>query len=328
MVNAQTIVVTFDPGGAGRAIVAETLGGSADAVYLSDLAKADRETALRRATIVLSHNTAKELRPGEPALLAGAKLVQFMTAGVDFIPLHELPPGVPIASNGGAYAEPMAEHALAMTLAAAKRLLIEHAALKHGTFNQFTMNRTLAGRTCGILGFGGIGAATARLMRALGMKVHAINRSGRTGEKLDWIGTPDRLDELLAVADVLVISLPLTRSTQGMIDAPQLARMKRDAVLVNLARGEILDEAALYAHLRANPEFTACIDAWWVEPVRHGAIRLDHPFLDLPNGIGSPHNSGWVPESRGTGLRRALANCRRVLEGEAPLHLVGDDDRL
>jgi glycerate dehydrogenase len=328
MVNAQTIVVTFDPGGAGRAIVAETLGGSADAVYLSDLAKADRETALRRATIVLSHNTAKELRPGEPALLAGAKLVQFMTAGVDFIPLHELPPGVPIASNGGAYAEPMAEHALAMTLAAAKRLLIEHAALKHGTFNQFTMNRTLAGRTCGILGFGGIGAATARLMRALGMKVHAINRSGRTGEKLDWIGTPDRLDELLAVADVLVISLPLTRSTQGMIDAPQLARMKRDAVLVNLARGEILEEAALYAHLRANPEFTACIDAWWVEPVRHGAFRLDHPFLDLPNVIGSPHNSGSVPESRGTGLRRALANCRRVLEGEAPLHLVGDDDRL
>jgi glycerate dehydrogenase len=328
MVNAQTIVVTFDPGGAGRAIVAETLGGSADAVYLSDLAEAEREAALRRATIVLSHNTAKELRPGEPALLAGAKLVQFMTAGVDFIPLHELPPGVPIASNGGAYAEPMAEHALAMTLAAAKRLLIEHAALKHGTFNQFTMNRTLAGRTCGILGFGGIGAATARLMRALGMKVHAINRSGRTGEKLDWIGTPDRLDELLAVADVLVISLPLTRSTQGMIDAPQLARMKRDAVLVNLARGEILDEAALYAHLRANPEFTACIDAWWVEPVRHGAFRLDHPFLDLPNVIGSPHNSGSVPESRGTGLRRALANCRRVLEGEAPLHLVGDDDRL
>jgi phosphoglycerate dehydrogenase-like enzyme len=247
---------------------------------------------------------------------------------VDFIPLHELPPGVPIASNGGAYAEPMAVHALAMTLAAAKRLLVEHAALQRGGFNQFTMNRMLAGRTCGILGFGGIGAATARLMRAVGMKVHAINRSGRTEETLDWIGAPDRLDELLAAADVLVISLPLTRTTQGMIATPQLDRMKRDAILVNLARGEIVDEAALYAHLRANPEFTACIDAWWVEPVRHGTFRTDHPFLELPNVIGSPHNSGSVPESRGTGLRRALANCRRVLEGEAPLHLVGHDDRL
>ncbi|MBN9563906.1 MAG: hydroxyacid dehydrogenase [Alphaproteobacteria bacterium] len=328
MVSAPTIVVTFDPGSAGRAVIAEALGGVADAVYLPDRAEAEREAALQRATIVLSHNTAKELRPGEASLLAGAKLVQFMTAGVDFIPLDELPSGVPVASNGGAYAEPMAEHALAMTLAAIKRLLIEHTALTRGTFNQFTMNRMLAGRTCGILGFGGIGAATARLMRAVGMKVHAINRGGRTEEKLDWLGTPDRLDELLAAADVLVISLPLTRSTQGMIGVSQLARMKRDAILVNLARGEIVDEAALYAHLRANPEFTACIDAWWVEPVRHGVFRVDYPFLELPNVIGSPHNSGSVPESRGTGLRRALANCRRVLEGEVPLHLVGDDDRL
>ncbi len=326
--GAQTIVATFDLSRAERAIVTEALGGSADAVYLADLAEAEREAALRRATIVLAHNTGKELRPAEQGLLSGAKLIQFMTAGVDFIPLRELPPGVPVASNGGAYAEPMAEHALAMTLAAAKRLLVEHAALSRGAFNQFTMNRMLAGRTCGILGFGGIGAATARLMRAIGMKVHAINRSGRTPEKLDWIGTPDRLDELLAAADVLVISLPLTRATQGMIAAPQLDRMKHDAVLVNLARGEIINEAALYAHLRANPDFTACIDAWWVEPVRHGVFRMDHPFLDLPNVIGSPHNSGSVPESRGFGLRRALANCRRVLEGQTALHLVGEDDRL
>jgi len=327
-VNAQTLVVTFDLGGAERAVVAEGLGGSIDAVYLPDLAEAERDAALRRATIVLSHNTGKELRQGEHGLLAGAKLIQFLTAGVDFIPLHELPPGVPVASNGGAYAEPMAEHALAMTLAAAKRLLVEHAALQRGAFHQFTMNRMLAGRTCGILGFGGIGAATARLMRAVGMRVHAINRSGRAEAQLDWIGTPDRLDELLAAADVLVISLPLTRTTQGMIGAPQLDRMKRDAILVNLARGEIIDEGALYAHLRANPDFTACIDAWWIEPVRHGTFRLDHPFLELPNVIGSPHNSGSVPESRGTGLRRAVANCRRVLRGEAPLHLVAEDDRL
>ena len=113
---------------------------------------------------------------------------------------------MPVASNGGAYAEPMAEHALAMTLAAANRLLVEHSALTRWHVNQFTMNRMLAGRTCGILGFGGIGVATARLMRAIGMKVHAVNRRGQSSEPVDWIGTPIDLDELLAASDVLVIA--------------------------------------------------------------------------------------------------------------------------
>jgi phosphoglycerate dehydrogenase-like enzyme len=251
------LVVTFDPGEAGRAAVAAELGGSAGAVYLPDLDEPSRRGALADATVLLARNTGTELRPGEPALIRRARLVQFVTAGVDFVPLGDLPAEVPVACNGGAYAEPMAEHALAMALAAAKRLLPEHAALARGEFNQSAPNRMLAGGTCGVLGFGGIGVATARLMRGLGMRVHAIRRSGRSEEPVDWIGTPDRLDELLAAADVLVLSLPLTRATRGMIGARELGLMKPDAILVNLARGEILDEAALYGHLappaRASP---------------------------------------------------------------------------
>ena len=83
------------------------------------------------------------------------------------------------------------------------------------TFNQFVRNKMLRGRICGIFGFGGIGTATARLMRCVGMRIHAINRLGATDEKVDWIGTPDRRDELLAAADVLIINTPLTRATQG-----------------------------------------------------------------------------------------------------------------
>jgi phosphoglycerate dehydrogenase-like enzyme len=127
---------------------------------------------------------------------------------VDFIPLGELPKEVPVATNGGGYAESMAEHALAMALAAAKRLILEHENLKLGQFNQFTQNRMLAGGVCGIFGFGGIGAATGRLMHGIGMRVHAINRHGRTNERVDWIGTPELLNELLEAADVLLISAP------------------------------------------------------------------------------------------------------------------------
>lgn len=185
-----------------------------------------------------------------------------------------------------------------------------------------------AGLTCGILGFGGIGVATARLMRALGMKIHAINRRGETNEPVHWIGTPAELDTLLAVADVLVVACPLTKRTLGLIGARELGLMKPDAVLVNLARGEIIQEGPLYAHLRDNPRFTACIDAWWIEPVRHGTFRMDHPFMSLGNVIASPHNSASVAESGEQGLRHAIANIHRVLRGGAPLHLAGDEERM
>lgn len=324
----DTLVVTFDQEAKGRPFIADALGGAADVVYLADLDDQARASALRNATVILARNTANELRPHEPALIENAKLIQFINAGVDFVPLNALPAGIPIASNGGAYAEPMAEHALAMTLAAAKRLLIEHNALAHGAFNQGKRNRSLAGLTCGILGFGGIGSATARLMRALGMRIHAINRRGASDEPTDWIGTPEQIDTMLTAADVLVVCTPLSPQTFHWIGARELGLMKPDAILVNLARGEIIDEAALFAHLQAFPTFFACIDAWWVEPVRHGSFRMDHPFLTLPNVVGSPHNSASVPGTGETGLRRAVANIRRALAGETPRYLIGVDERM
>jgi phosphoglycerate dehydrogenase-like enzyme len=254
--------------------------------------------------------------------------LQFTAAGIDWVPTRGLPPGLPVAANKGGGTEPMSEHIVALTLAAAKRIFIEHDKLKGGEFNQGSANKMLRGGVCGILGFGNVGVATARLLRAFGMRIHAINRRGASDEPTDWIATPARLDDMLGACDLLVICAALTTETRDMIGARELALMKDDAILVNVARGEIVDEAALYAHLVAHPRFFAGIDAWWVEPVRHGRFTMGYRFLDLPNVIGSPHNSAGGGAWRDEYLRRAVANCRRAMSGETPLNLIGPDERM
>ena len=104
--------------------------------------------------------------------------------------------------------------------------------------------------------------------------------------------------------------------------------MKDDAILVNLARGEIVQEKPLYDHLVRQPRFTACIDACWIEPVRHGGFRMDQPFLDSPNVVASPHNSAQGTGAHDINLCRAVENCRRALAGGTPLHIIGSDEWL
>jgi phosphoglycerate dehydrogenase-like enzyme len=124
--NRPLLAIAFELSARRKTILADALAGAARVAYLTELDETARAEALRNAAALLTFNTAKELRPGEAALLKGARLVQFMIGGVDFIPLGELPKEVPVATNGGAFAESMAEHALAMALAAAKRLILEH----------------------------------------------------------------------------------------------------------------------------------------------------------------------------------------------------------
>jgi phosphoglycerate dehydrogenase-like enzyme len=112
----------------------------------------------------------------------------------------------------------------------------------------------------------------------------------------------------------------------GIDRRPRTGLDEGDAILINVARGEIVDEAALYAHLVAHAHFFAGIGAWWVEPVRHGRFAMGHPFLDLPNVIGSPHNSAGGGAWRDEYLRRTVQNCRRAILGETPWNLIGPDE--
>ncbi|MHB8106321.1 MAG: 2-hydroxyacid dehydrogenase [Candidatus Cryosericum sp.] len=309
------VLVGFNPDQDMKTIIEDHLSNLASLTYLP--AAEDRTAAIETADIILSWNPPREFADDEYALMKRARFMQLLSAGADHLRFSLFPETLAVAGNVGAYAQAMAEHVMAMTLALAKNLMESNKKLAAGNFDQQVVSRSLHGATCAILGFGGIGKATASLMRAFGVRILAVNTSGKTDEEVDFIGTTEDLQYVLSHADIVVVSMPLSRSTKGLIGERELTWMKPDAILVNVARGEIIDEQALYEHLKSHPEFKAGIDAWWVEPFRHGRFEVHYPFLELPNVLGTPHNSGMVPEAMAEATRQAVQNIERFIAGES-----------
>ncbi len=317
MATERLVAVSYQADEDFARINAEALAGPAEVVYTYELDDAQRAQALLRADALLAWELPKEIPAGALRQATRLRFVQLLSAGVDAVDFSALPERLMVASNAGAYAGAMSEHVLAMTLSLAKRLPQRHAALAAGQFEKWAPSLVLDGAICAILGFGGIGVATARLMTAFGARIYAVNRDGQTSEPVEFAGRLADLDRVLAVADVLLISLPLTLATRGLIGKRELALMKPTAILVNVARGAIVDQGALYEHLRAHPQFSAGIDTWWEEPAGDAPFRTDYPFFELPNVLGSPHNSSIVPGTMLSGARMAAENVRRYLRGEA-----------
>jgi len=281
-----------------------------------------RAALLRPAEALITSVPETELSRDDVRTLTGVRFVQLLSAGADNIDFGALPQQAMVAGNVGAYADPMAEHVLALALALAKRLRRNHDRMAAGTFDQAETLR-VRGRTVAILGYGGIGRACARLFRPLGTRIYAVNTSGRADETADRAGTLADLPDVLAAADIVVITLPLTRTTRGLIGARELGLMKPDAILVNVARGAIVDEDALFEHLKAHPDFGAGIDTWWEEPRPGQPFRPRLPFLSLANVIGSPHNSGIVPGMTSVSTAAAAENVAAWFRGD---HVRGIQD--
>lgn len=296
------------------AINSEVLDGSADLVYTHELDDVQRARALRGADALLAYELPKEVPAGALDDPGRLEFVQFLSTGVDSVDFSALPPALTVACNAGAYAGAVSEHALAMTLSLAKRLPQRHAALIAGRFEKWTPAMTLAGATCVIVGFGGIGRTTAGMLRAFGARICAVSRTGASEAADQTVGIAD-LASVLPAADVVILALPLTLATRGLIGSRELALMKPDAILVNVARGPIIDQAALYEHLLGHPGFSAGIDTWWAEPTGEAPFRTDYPFLDLPNVLGSPHNSSIVAGTMTSAARQAAENVLRYLQG-------------
>jgi glycerate dehydrogenase len=328
MPSERLVVVSYPADEDYARINAHTLGGEAAVAFLRQVPEPDRLEVLAGAEALIGWIVGRELPDGALGKMPRLRFIQLLSAGADSVDFRAIPEHVTLAGNVGAYAKPMAEHVLAMTLALARRLPQRHAALARGEWKQAEPLLTLNGAVCGILGFGGIGTATAALMRALGARIHAVNSSGRTREEVDFIGTLADLDRVLAAADVLVVTLPLTTATRGLIGARELALTKPEAILVNVARGAIIDEDALYQHLAEHPGFCAGIDAWWHEPRGGAPFTTSRPFFDLPNVLGSPHNSGIVPGVLPAAAAKAAENVRRYLRGEPVTGVIRREDYL
>lgn len=322
MTRKRLVAVSYPADDDYARINSEVLGNDANLVATFGLADEQRADAIRRADAVVAWEPHKEIPPGVLATTPRPEFLQLLSAGVDAVDFAALPADLLVAGNAGAYAGPMAEYVLAMTLSLAKGLPQRHAAMAAGRFDKWVPSQVLNGEICAVLGFGGIGVATARLMQAFGVRIHAVNRTGLASEPAEFATTLAGLDEVLPAADIVVICLPLTLATRGLIGARELALMKPDAILVNVARAAIVDQQALYEHLRANPEFRAGIDTWWEEPTGDAPFLTGYPFFDLPNVLGSPHNSSIVPGTMLSGARAAAENVRRYLRGEQVTGLV------
>ncbi len=311
------ILVTYEPGEEEKGVYREVLESITHVHYLAAAADNERAELLDGAEVIIALSfSKKEIDHTEISRIKKVGFIQLIYAGADNVPFARIPEDIILASNAGAFAEPIAEHVLALTLALAKNLLPNYKMLCDGRFDRSGFSRKLKDGICGIIGLGGNGRKIARIMQTVGMKVYGINRSGKTEAPVDFMGNVRDLKKVLQAADVVVVTTPLTRETRNLLGQKELDWMKPDAILINVGRGNIIDQQALYAHLKSNPEFRAGIDTWWSEPVTLEDFTLEYPFCELPNFIGSPHIADHVPGSMSHATRLALENVKNYLFGK------------
>ncbi|HXW95031.1 MAG TPA: 2-hydroxyacid dehydrogenase [Nitrososphaerales archaeon] len=239
------------------------------------------------------------------------KMIQTISAGVDGLDFGSLTPGVLVFSNAGAFSDTVAEHAWGLLLGIAKGIHLRSAK---------STPRALRGKTLLIVGAGGIGTEVARLAKSLGMRTIGVSRSFKARNTFDEAHSISSLGDAVSVADALVITLPLTRATEGIINYGLLSRAKENAIVVNVGRGETVDESGLVRWLRERPESRFATDVFWKQG---GREVFSTKAWDLPNFAGTLHVSGTPIGEDLQGPKIAAAtNVRRFFESGNALNRV------
>lgn len=304
--DAADVARAMVPSGFELAVVA---GGSAE--YRAALAEAEYLVGFVDGLI-------------DPALFRDGpalRLVQLLSAGYDKADLAAArAAGVPVCNNGGANAVAVSEHAVLLMLAVSRQLVRQHLSVAAGNWrgNRTPRVHELRGKTLGIVGLGTIGKKTARLAQAFGMTVIYYDIARLPEDREDQLEVRFRLlRELLSESDLISLHMPLNERTRHLIGADELALMKPDAILVNTARGPVVDEAALIEALSSGAIAGAGLDVFDQEPP-----QPDNPLFGLDNVVLTAHLAGPTFESNTARVRNAFDNVQRVARGEAPLWIV------
>ena len=253
------------------------------------------------------------LRPDLSVLgtLPDLRLIQLLSAGAEKV-IPYVPPGVALGVARGAHDDVVAEWVLAVTLAQLRSLPRFVRAQEAGTWD-FSLTDTLGGKTVLILGYGSIGVAVARLLSVFDVTVVPVARHARPG-----VSSMADLPALLPSADVIVLLVPVTEETAGLVGASFLASMKDGALLVNAARGAVVATPALLAELTSGRLFAA-LDVTDPEPLPDG-----HPLWSAPGLLITPHVAGASGKPMVRALALARAQLERYAAGEPLRDLVGD----
>ncbi len=294
----------------------EALGGDVELVLPPERTQAAVDALLPEVDLVLGSWT-HDLRLTAPG--PRVAFVQQPSVGVDPIDVDAFAAaGVPVSNTAGANAVSVTEWCLGATLAALRRTLEGDAAVRRGEWPQTSLGgRELAGSRVGVVGLGPIGRRLAEVYTALACDVVYWSRSRKDDAPVPYA----ELDELLATSDVVVLVIALGPETRHLLDARRLGLMKAGSVLVNAARGAVVDEAALAEALRAGTPAAAALDVFTVEP-----LPADSPLRDLPTVLLSPHTGGSTAQAGGRIIAQSAANLRRVLAGEPVVDVVNGVD--
>lgn len=250
------------------------------------------------------------------------KLIQHQGVGYDNVDVEAAAQaGVPVGLTPEGTSSPVAEHVILLILSLYRNLLIANQTLRQGKWLQWELrpqSHDLLGKQLGIVGLGRIGREVAQRARGFECRLSYYDLVRVPAEVEAELGvTYIPFEDLLAQSDIVTLHVPRTEGTRGMIGAAELARMQPTALLINTARGGIVDEAALYQALTSGQIAGAGLDVFAVEPP-----SADHPLLGLYNVVATPHIAAGTRDALATKMRAAFANMQRVAQGQAPRNQV------